>query len=121
MYNILRLWYKPQLNTTVATTILENLLKSWLLQSIYVVAWLVQFIIRVVFSVIMTITLKNITTYRLTNYTINIVFNFCTIILPRRKCVFILNLWNKFTFIKPTSISPNIVYFEMCKSEFNIY
>lgn len=39
---------------------------------------------------------------------------------PRRKCVFNSNLQNEFTFIKPTSISPHIVYCEVCKSEFDI-
>ena len=50
----------------------------------------------------------------------NIILNCCTMSPSRRTCALNSNLQNELTFIKPTSISPHIVYCEMCKTEFDI-
>lgn len=39
---------------------------------------------------------------------------------PRRKCIFNENLQNEYSFIKPTSVAPHIVFCEICKCEFDI-
>ena len=45
----------------------------------------------------------------------NIILNCCTMSPSRRKCAFNLNLKNELTFIKPTLISPHIVYWKYVK------
>jgi hypothetical protein len=50
----------------------------------------------------------------------NIILNCCIMSSPRRKCAINSNLQNEFTFIKSTLISPQIVYCEICKTEFYI-